>query len=317
MLGSVRIHLDTDLGGDPDDACALAMLLGWPDVELTGITTSIDPGGWRAAYAEHVLRLAGRAGVPVNAGAERSSSHDRIAEPAYGLWPGGLEPAAGQPGAATALLRQSIDAGAVVVSIGPYTNLAALGSDLSGVPLTVMGGWVDPPRAGLPPWGPERDFNVQWDVRAAQTVAAYADLTLVTLPATLQAPLRRADLPVLRASGPLGELLAAQSEAHAVDSGKTDLGPAYDGLPDDLLNFHYDPVACAVALGWDGATVETESLTTGISDGVLHWRRDPGGRRTRVVTAVDRPAFTERWLTAVARGQLSSPSPLVEPRRGD
>ena len=38
------IHLDTDLGGDPDDACALAMLLGWPDVELVGITTTADPG---------------------------------------------------------------------------------------------------------------------------------------------------------------------------------------------------------------------------------------------------------------------------------
>jgi inosine-uridine nucleoside N-ribohydrolase len=26
----VRVHMDTDLGGDPDDACALAFLLGWP-----------------------------------------------------------------------------------------------------------------------------------------------------------------------------------------------------------------------------------------------------------------------------------------------
>jgi hypothetical protein len=31
--GGVRIHLDTDLGGDPDDASALAMLLGWDGVE--------------------------------------------------------------------------------------------------------------------------------------------------------------------------------------------------------------------------------------------------------------------------------------------
>jgi hypothetical protein len=27
-------------GSDTDDACALAMLLGWPDVELVGITTA-------------------------------------------------------------------------------------------------------------------------------------------------------------------------------------------------------------------------------------------------------------------------------------
>lgn len=56
----MRLHVDTDLGSDPDDACALAMLLGTPDVELTGITTTIDPGGQRAGYVHEVLALAGR-----------------------------------------------------------------------------------------------------------------------------------------------------------------------------------------------------------------------------------------------------------------
>src|SRR6266496_3167863 len=51
--GVMRIHLDTDLGGDPDDTCALAMLLGWPGVELVGITTTIDPGGRRAGCVGH------------------------------------------------------------------------------------------------------------------------------------------------------------------------------------------------------------------------------------------------------------------------
>jgi hypothetical protein len=36
MLVVVRVHLDTDLGGAPDDA--LSMLLGLPDVEVVGIT---------------------------------------------------------------------------------------------------------------------------------------------------------------------------------------------------------------------------------------------------------------------------------------
>jgi hypothetical protein len=39
---------------------------------------------------------------------------------------------------------------------------------LSRGPVVVMGGWVQPPAAGLPPWGPEMDFNVQWDTRAAE-----------------------------------------------------------------------------------------------------------------------------------------------------
>ncbi|MDQ6662114.1 MAG: hypothetical protein M3Z24_14260 [Chloroflexota bacterium] len=28
-----KIHLDTDIGGDMDDLCALAMLLKWPDLD--------------------------------------------------------------------------------------------------------------------------------------------------------------------------------------------------------------------------------------------------------------------------------------------
>jgi hypothetical protein len=37
-----KIHLDTDLGGDIDDVCALSMLLRWSDIEITGITVVGD-----------------------------------------------------------------------------------------------------------------------------------------------------------------------------------------------------------------------------------------------------------------------------------
>lgn len=65
----MRLHIDTDLGGDPDDACALAMVLGWPDVDLVRITTTADPDGLRAGYVAHVLELVGRMDIPVAAGA--------------------------------------------------------------------------------------------------------------------------------------------------------------------------------------------------------------------------------------------------------
>jgi inosine-uridine nucleoside N-ribohydrolase len=77
----MRIHLGTDLGGDPDDACALAMLLGWPGVELVGITTTIDPGGRRAGCVAHCLKLAGRDDIPVAAGAGVSLTTLRRADP--------------------------------------------------------------------------------------------------------------------------------------------------------------------------------------------------------------------------------------------
>jgi len=37
LLGRMRIHIDTDFGGDPDDACALAFLLGSPGAQIVGI----------------------------------------------------------------------------------------------------------------------------------------------------------------------------------------------------------------------------------------------------------------------------------------
>src|SRR5215471_13488469 len=68
-MGRIKVHLDTDIGGDIDDLCALALLLNWPDVEITGITTVLEHGGKRAGYARYALALAGRGEVPVAAGA--------------------------------------------------------------------------------------------------------------------------------------------------------------------------------------------------------------------------------------------------------
>jgi purine nucleosidase len=308
----VRIHLDTDLGGDPDDACALAMLLGWRGVEITGITTVADPEGRRAAYVWHLLRLVGRDDIPLAAGAEVSSTTLGRADPVDDErhWPQNIMARPSPPGAALDLLCRSLDAGATLVAIGPYTNLALLEitrvGSLSTQPVVVMGGWAQPPAPGLPQWGPEMDFNVQWDTQAAAVVAAKARLTLVTLPATLNAHLRRADLSRLRAAGPLGQLLAQQGEAHGQANQMQTLGREYSGLPDDLLNFHYDPVACAVALGWSGATVEEMRLRLVRQDGVLSFQPHPEGRPMRVVVDVDGAAFRETWLAAVENAARES-----------
>jgi purine nucleosidase len=156
---NVRIHLDTDFGGDTDDACALAMLLGWRGVELTGITTVADRGGQRAAYVKHVLRLVGREDIPVVAGAALSLTTLATADPVLGderHWPVDIAPSPSPPGAALELLRRSLDTGATIVAIGPYTNLAMLevarAGSLAQQSVVVMGGWVEPPAAGLPQW---------------------------------------------------------------------------------------------------------------------------------------------------------------------
>ena len=112
-----RVHLDTDLGGDPDDVCALAMLLGWPDVEITGITTTLDVAGRRAAYVNYCLSLVGRGDIPVAAGAGVSLTTLHVADPVFDderFWPLALAPRPSPPGAALDLLHQSIEAGASV-----------------------------------------------------------------------------------------------------------------------------------------------------------------------------------------------------------
>lgn len=304
----MRVHLDTDFGGDTDDACALAYLLGRADVELVGVTTVADHDGLRAAYARHLLRLAGRADVPVAAGAAVSLTTGERADPVTGdprHWPLDLAPAPSPPGAAPDLLDASVAAGARVIGIGPFTTLAlyevARPGRLATVPLTLMGGWVDPPAAGLPDYGPDLDFNVRWDTRAAEILVRAARPTLATLPATLAASLSARDLPRLRAAGPVGALLARQAEAHAAEYGMPALGRAHPGLPDDLLNNQYDPVACAIATGWAGATIEDATLVPTYEGEVLRFVRDPAGVPARVVTAVDGDAFAEHWLGTVER----------------
>lgn len=304
------IHLDTDIGGDSDDLCALAMLLGWLGVALAGVTTVLDSGGQRAALATYVLRLAGRSEVPVAAGAAGSLGQYPYPEPP-GLpnlaryWSEPVPARPGPPGAALDLLAHSIERGATIVAIGPLTNLALLEAArpglLASAPLVVMGGWIMPAAVGLPPWGPAMDFNIQADAIAARLVFERAHPLLVPLPLCLSVPLRAAELPALKQGGPLARLVAHQSELHGADSGKTALGPRYPALPDDLLNFQYDPLACAVAVGWDGARVEELPLSPRVEDGWLSFTVAPGGKPTRVVMAVDAARFATDWGSAVAR----------------
>jgi inosine-uridine nucleoside N-ribohydrolase len=307
------VHVDTDFGGDPDDACAVAMLLGWPDVEISGITTNLDADGARAGCVLHVLRLAERTDIPVAAGARASLTTDRQYLPTLGdvrHWPPEVRPEPGPEEAARDLLAAGIDRGATVIAIGALTNLARLELDapgrLRGVDVVVMGGWLGPPATGYPQWGPDMDFNIQCDTRAAEIVAATADVTLVPLPVAMKAQLRAAHLDRLRAAGSLGALLARQSAAQRVDSDLADLARANPALAGDLVNFHWDPVTAAVAVGWPGATVQEMRLQTSVADGVLRFAEDAKGRATRVVTDVDADDFAETWLTAVTAAATTS-----------
>jgi purine nucleosidase len=65
-----KIILDTDIGDDIDDALALGLILGCPEVELVGVTTVFSNVVARARQARSVLAAAGKkfATIPVCAG---------------------------------------------------------------------------------------------------------------------------------------------------------------------------------------------------------------------------------------------------------
>ncbi len=301
----LKLHIDTDIGGDIDDLCALVMALAWPGVELVGVTTVAEHAGKRAGFARHVLQVAGREDVPVAAGAEASREGYRCwqglpDEAAY--WPEPIPPCPSRPGEAEDLLRRNIEQGATVVAIGAFTNLALLERQSSGTlsraKLYLMGGYVFPPREGFPAWGPDFDFNAQVDARSALRVFESSNPTLVTLAVTAETSLRRAYLPALSGAGPLARLVARQAEAFARDERHEErYGRACAGLPDDTINFLHDPLACAVALGWrDGVEVREIPLRTEVKDGWLRQTVDEGGRPAKVVTRVDGRRFSDFWL---------------------
>jgi len=305
-----KIHLDTDIGGDMDDLCALAMLLKWPDLEITGVTTVSEDQGRRAGYVHYVLSLVGRTGIPCVAGADVSGGYYRYAlgyPPDEENWPEPMTRRPGSPDKAVALLKRSIEQGAVVVAIGPYTNLMLLEKTYPGIlkqtDLFLMGGHVFDMPAGYPQWGKEMDYNIQVDIHSAHYVLEHAHPTLVPVTVTCQTALRRAYLPRLARAGRLGEVIVLQAERCArSEQNERKYGQTCPGLPRDIINFQHDPLACAIALGWqEGVEIETVPLQLEIRESWLYEIPDSDGIPTRLVTKIDGNAFNEFWCHILCR----------------
>jgi inosine-uridine nucleoside N-ribohydrolase len=314
---ALKIHLDTDLGGDIDDLCALAMLLRWSeDTELVGITTVAEAGGRRAGYVKYVLGLEGKGKIPVAAGADVSQGFYRYSELGYPseerYWP---EPVPSSPNStqdAILLLKNSIEQGATIVAIGPFTNLYLLDLKYPGLlkeaDLFLMGGFIFPIRSGFPQWGNAMDWNIQVDVGSARHVLENSSPTLIPLTVTVETALRRTYLVDLQKSGELGKLIARQAEAFAADEEmERKFGETCEKLPKDIINFLHDPLACAIALGLnEGVEISEIPLKLEIRDGWLYEEIDAKGKATRVVTKIDGDRFNEVWIKAVSNSAESA-----------
>lgn len=64
----IPVILDTDIGGDIDDAWALALLLKSPELDLKMLLTDTGNPQYRGAVAGKYLEAAGRTDIPIGLG---------------------------------------------------------------------------------------------------------------------------------------------------------------------------------------------------------------------------------------------------------
>jgi purine nucleosidase len=130
MPDRIPILLDTDPGSDIDDAVALAYLLRQPRCELLGVTTVSGDVSKRAAIVEIVCAAAGRTDIPIHAGRTLPLAHGQ-GQPFVPHYEAvaDLPHRSYQPNQAVDFLRNTIRSRPgeiVLLSIGPYTNIATL-----------------------------------------------------------------------------------------------------------------------------------------------------------------------------------------------
>src|SRR4051794_5629671 len=236
---STPVLLDCDPGHD--DAIALLLALGSDELELRGVTTVAGNQTLEktTANAIRVLELAGRAEIPVAAGAGRPLVREpRVAADVHGetgldgpdLPPPQAEPS---PEHAVDFLAERI-AGATLVATGPLTNVALL---LARYPETkperivLMGGAIAEGNVT-----PAAEFNIWADPEAAARVfSSGLDVTIVGLDVTHQALLNDEHASGLRENGRVGSVVA-------------DLLDFYGAFHKHVYDFDGSPIHDAVAV---------------------------------------------------------------------
>ncbi|MXX36491.1 MAG: nucleoside hydrolase [Gemmatimonadetes bacterium] len=195
-MPATPLLMDVDTG--VDDALALLLALSSPEVELIGVSTVAGnvPLHQTTDNTLRLLQWAGRADVPVYAGAERPLVRDAVAADdvhgATGLGAAQLpEARTSSAGDGVEFLLSTLQArpGEVtLVATGPLTNLARAEARAPGVlrqarQVVIMGGAVRVPGNITP----TAEFNFYADPHAAhQVLASAAELVLVGLDVTEQ-----------------------------------------------------------------------------------------------------------------------------------
>jgi len=244
------VILDVDPGHD--DAVAIMLACGHPDLNLLAVTTVAGnvPLEKTTRNALRVLSLAGCAGVPVGAGASRPLQRQlHTAEDIHGK--SGLDGPEEVPDAtfgpderdAVALISDTIESSpepVTLVPVGPLTNIALFLREHPDKKdrierISLMGGSM-----GLGNTTPSAEFNIYVDPEAAREVfESGLPITMSGLDTTHQAGAGPSERDRLRTTGRVGEVVAGFLDYFAATYERTF---GFDAPP------LHDPVAVAAVV---------------------------------------------------------------------
>jgi inosine-uridine nucleoside N-ribohydrolase len=296
----IPIVLDCDPGHD--DAIALLLALGSPEVELLGVTTVYGNQTLEktTANAIRVLDLVGRADVPVAAGADRPLQRELVVAAHVhgesGLDGPALPPPSREPAAlhAVDLIAEALlaaDRPVTLVPTGPLTNVALLlerGELLPRIArIVLMGGAIAEGNMT-----PAAEFNVWADPEAAERVfRSGLDVTMVGIDVTHRALLTPAQAERLRATGPVGTFVAELVEFFTVYHRET---YGWEGAPihDAIALAHVIRPGILETLDRNVEIERVSELTRGRTVVDL-WRRTGRPENAHVAVGIHPEAFFE------------------------
>lgn len=221
--GPIPVVLDTDIGGDIDDALALAMAVASPELDLAGVTT-VGRNGPPDEFVQHIckdrdedrawivcrfLTLVGKKAVPVAAGDELQPKSEIDWQIQYRRHPAAiynrtLKPVKESAVELLARLAKEKDGELVVICLGPLTNIARFIREQPDAAkkvkrFVVMGGSVAVGYEGQAKAEPE--WNIKTDTPAAKAVfASGLPLTVVPLDATATLKLEKKEREAISAA---------------------------------------------------------------------------------------------------------------------
>lgn len=288
-----QLILDTDIGSDVDDALALALVQGSPEIDLVGITTVYGDTLLRARLARRLARIARPDfAVPVIPGAGHTLSGREIWWPGHegALFPDLDQEPVDTTRSAVDFLVETVGAapGTVdILAIGPLTNIAlALRADPGFArnvgTVYIMGG-------DFAAEGRKAEHNFRCDSVAAREVFdSELNIVVAGLDITEQIALADVDVAAIESAGEIGVALKKEIAQFWTFHG-------------NQWNNPHDPISALTLIAPELFTAEPRRVTISIDGDEGFSDDEPRPEsRVRVVTRVDADATREHIVRRIA-----------------